>query len=201
MIYRMSFTNGGLFYSESLILLDLFRRLGSWDKVKEEANERNVLQSRTKSSGTRNVREVCARLSQLTEKQLEILGEGARQDQIQILWLAACKLYQIVKEFAAEVIREKYLRFDYTVTYDDYDAFFNAKAEWHEELESLSESTVKKLRQVVFRLAHEADILSVSNMINPAMLSPEVIKAIAEEDSSNLMIFTVSDAVVQEWSQ
>lgn len=201
MKYRMSFTNGSLFYSESLTLLELYRNIGSWEKVKEEANARNILQSRTKSSGTRNVREVCARLSQLTDQQLEILEEGARQDQIQILWLAACKLYLIVKEFAAEVIREKFLSFDYMAAYEDYDAFFNAKAEWHEELESLSESTTKKLRQVVFRLAHEADILSTSNMINPAMLSPEVLAAIAAEDSSNLMIFPVSDAIVQEWSR
>lgn len=127
--------------------------------------------------------------------------DGSRQDQIQILWLAACKHYQFVKEFATEVIREKFLNFDYMVTYDDYDAFFNAKAEWHEELESLSESTTKKLRQVVFRLAHEVDILSVNNMINPAILSPEVIAAIATEDPSNLMIFPVSDAIVQEWSR
>lgn len=201
MTYRMSFTNGSLFYTESLALVELYRQLGSWEQTKTEANQRNVLQARTRSSGTRNVHEICGRLSTLTVRQLDILQEGSRQDQIQILWLAACKCYQFIKEFASEVIREKFLHLDYVVSYVDYDVFFNSKAEWHEELEELSETTSKKLRQVVFRLAHEADILSSNDMINPAILCPEVLEAIEDDDPSNLMIFPISEAVVQEWSR
>ena len=201
MIYRMSFTNGSLFYNESLALVELYRKIGTWEQTKAEANDRNILQSRTISSGKRNVREICGRLSLLTNRQLDILQNGSRQDQIQILWLATCKRYLFVKEFAAEVVREKLLRLDYAISYQDYDSFFNAKAEWHDELESLSESTCKKLRQVLFRLAHEADIISSNDLINPAMLCPEVIEAIAEDDPKNLTIFPVFDSVLQEWSK
>jgi hypothetical protein len=36
------------------------------------------------------------------------------------------------------------------LTYDDFDAFYAAKAEWEPDLERISETTRKKLRQILF---------------------------------------------------
>jgi len=38
MAYRMSFTNGSLFYTESLALLAIYRELGSWEETKVASN-------------------------------------------------------------------------------------------------------------------------------------------------------------------
>lgn len=201
MNYRMSFTNGGLFFRESLVLAELYQSLGSWAKVKPLALEKNLLQSRTVSSAKRNIREICSRLECLTQEQLDLLMDGSRSDQASMLWLAVCKRYQFVKEFAEEVIREKFLRLDNELSYADYDFFFNAKAEWHEELAGLSETTNKKLRQVLFRLLREADILSANDMILPAMLSPHIVWVIIRDNPAYLTIFPASDLDIQEWSR
>jgi hypothetical protein len=50
------------------------------------------------------------RLKSLADNQFQILLDGTRQEQQQILWMAVCKRYQIIVEFADQVIREKYLR-------------------------------------------------------------------------------------------
>jgi hypothetical protein len=85
--------------------------------------------------------------------------DGSRQEQNQILWLAVCKHYRIIYEFAIEVIREKFLRLDVILSYLDYDVFFNSKAEWRQGLDQLTGTTKKKLRQVLFRILHEAEII------------------------------------------
>ena len=42
--------------------------------------------------------------------------EGTIQEQKQILWFAICKRYAFIREFAIEVLHEKYLRLDYELT-------------------------------------------------------------------------------------
>jgi hypothetical protein len=76
-------------------------------------------------------------------------------EQKQLLWLAVCKRYAYIREFSVEVLNEKYLRLDYELTEFDYDVFFSRKADWHIELDKLTDSTRKKLKQVLFRMLRE----------------------------------------------
>ena len=56
----------------------------------------------------------------------------------------ACKQYSLVREFAIEVVREKFLRLDLALSYLDFDIFFNAKAEWDDELAALNRQHPKE---------------------------------------------------------
>ena len=76
-------------------------------------------------------------MQRLSDEQLELLVEGNPQEQKKLLWLAICKRYAFIREFASEVVREKFLQLDYLLTEFDYDAFFNRKADWHPELDGL----------------------------------------------------------------
>lgn len=201
MSYRMSFTSAGLLVRESLILARVYQSLGDWKKVKKESFEKNLLQSKKPSSAKRNIRELCARLGTLTEKQFELLLEGGHFEQSQMLWLAVAKTYRFVREFSEEVVREKYLKLDYRLSYDDFDSFFNAKAEWDDKLEGLSDSTRKKIRQVLFRMLHEAEILVGEDMIVPTLLGKDVVQAIQADDPALYTIFPVSDLDIQEWTR
>jgi len=158
--YKLSFTTGGLFYCETLKSIHLFDELQDWGAVKRKLQAENLLQARTSASATRSSRELIQRLQTLTASQLEILRDGTRQDQVQILWLAVCKQYDFVYEFATHVLHGKYLKLDFFLSYDDFDEFFNSLAEWNENLEKTTETTRKKLRQVLFRMIREADLLS-----------------------------------------
>ena len=147
-MYNMSFTAGGLLHKEASKIAQLYQKLQNWDLVKQEALQSNTLQARTASSSVRVLREVTNRLKCLTPPQLELLANGSNQEQGLLLWIAACKRHQFIREFATEVLREKYLRLDFRLTQEDYIRFFNSKAEWDERLDALSDSTQKKIQQV-----------------------------------------------------
>jgi hypothetical protein len=199
-IYQISFTSGSLFYRDAIKLAEMHADLQNWDLVSQRVIRENTLQSRTSSSLDRLTRELVQRLQTLTPAQLQILIEGTRQEQNQILWLAVCKHYLFVREFAIQVIREKYLRLDWELTYVDFDSFFYAKAEWDQHLEKIKESTRKKLRQVLFLMLSEAEIISSINLIVPAIISPALARAIQTDDRALFMVFPISDADIRNLS-
>jgi hypothetical protein len=118
-------------------------------------------------------------------------------DQGHILWAAVCKRYRFIHDFAVEVVHEKFLSMDLLLTQADYDVFFNQKAEWHDEMERLREATRIKLRQVVFKMLREAELLSRQNMILPIILSPMVQTGILDDPDLTLAIFPVEDRRAQ----
>lgn len=195
--YKISFTTGGLLYREAVMATDLYFQLSDWQRVKSEINHENLLRARTQSSLVRTTRELIQRLQILSDDQLRILANGSRQEQNQILWLAVCKQYRFIYEFAVEVVREKFLRLDLEITYSDFDSFFNSKAQWNDDLDQTTETTRKKLRQVLFRMLAEAEIISNSNMILPLFLSPRIAREISQRSPEYFQIFPLSDIEIR----
>lgn len=198
--YLMSFTTGGLFYRESIEVAQVYLDLQDWAAVRDRVIDDNLLQTRTVNTARRICREICSRLKQLTEDEMGILVDGSGQDQRYMLWVTVCRRYHFIRDFAVEVIREKYLRLDMDLSYDDYDAFFNARAEWHDELERLAETTRNKLRRVLFKMLREADLLTKGHTINPVMLTPRVTEIISRTARADLAVFPVSDTDLKEWA-
>ena len=191
--YRMSFTAGGLFLRESPRIAELFLGLRDWEKVREAIIKDNLLRLRTKSSSLRMSRELCDRLGCLDEEQLQILVDGNPQEAAALLWVAVCRQYRFVREFAVGVIREKFLTFQYQLEMTDFDAFFNSKAAWHMELDAITASTQSKLRQVLFRIMTEAGLLSSQNAIQAMFLTTRVIQSIARQNRDDLLVFPASE--------
>lgn len=198
MSYKISFTSGGLFSRDAIKVAELYLLLQDWNEVRRQVIEQNLLQARAKSSLVRTVNELVPRIQILTAPQLEILVDGSRQEQRQILWLAACKQYRFVHDFAVEVLREKYVRLDWQISYTDFDVFYFDKAEWHEELAKVTESTRKKLRQVLFRMMLEAEIISSANLILPAILSIQMIRAISKDNNDYFFVFPISETDLRQ---
>ena len=197
--YSMSFTTATLLYRESLTIAELLEQLGDWDQVRQRVIEDNLLQMRTLNASKRVYHEVASRLKQLTSAELALLRTGTRQEQNHMLWLAVCKRYRFIYDFAVEEVREKFLRLDLHLGYDDYDIYFYSKAEWHPEVAGVTETTRKKQRQVVFKTMREADLLTQEEQILPAMLTPREIETIAADSPAYLALFPVSPAEPQEW--
>ncbi|MCK4379078.1 MAG: DUF1819 family protein [Deltaproteobacteria bacterium] len=196
--YLMSFTTGGLFYGESIKVAELYLDVRDWKKVKKRVLADNLLQTRTSSSAARIFREISSRITLLTEAQLNLLSGSARPEQNYLLWLAVCKRYSFIREFAIEVLRERFLCLEMTLSHDDYDSFYREKAQWHEELENLSPSTRKKNRSVLFRILMEAELLSPENLIIPALFTRELAAVIATDDPSFFGCYPISKRDVKE---
>jgi len=192
--YRMSFTAASLCIRESAILAQRYLDLGNWEQVSSEAFSENLLQVRTQSSLRRLLRELTTRLETLSPAELELLTESTEQHQAQILWLAVCRCYPFVAEFAAEVVRERYLSLKYELPLDEFDAFFNRKAQWHPELDSISSSTHNKLRQVLYRLLREAGLLSAQRTIQGIQLNPRLAKLLHQGCAEEALYFPTLDS-------
>lgn len=197
--YILSFTAGALLYQESLKVARLYEEMNDWEAARSHVMDDNLLQMRTPSAAKRVFREVTSRLRHLTSDQLVLLLTGTRQEQNHMLWLAICKRYRFIYDFAVDVMREKFIRLDFDLSYDAYDVFFNNKAEWHPEVEGLAESTRKKLRSVLFRMMREANLLTPDGQILPAMLTSREIEVIAADSPSYLLAFPISPTEIQEW--
>lgn len=198
--YKLSFTSGGLYSSQAIKAAEIYRELGDWEQVAARLKSENILQARTASSLKRTILELMPRMKTLTRMQLDILIDGTRQEQNQILWVAACKHYPFIREFAVDVLREKYLRLDWELTNVDFSAFYNAKAEWDEKLERITESSRIELRRVIFRMLKEVEILSTTNLILPPIFTSAVARAIREDDPALFMIFPISDVDIRKLS-
>lgn len=192
--YSMSFTTGGLFQRESAKLVVLYLNLGDWNSVHNKVITENLLQTRTLNTLKRVCREVVSRLRTLSQDELEFLVESNHQEQAYLLWLAICRRYKFIADFAVEVLRERYITLKADLTFDDFDSFFNRKSEWHLELDEITPATRSKLRQVLFRILHEADLLATNNMINAAMLSPRLLKMIHQGNRRDVLYFPVFES-------
>ena len=192
--YSMSFTTGSLFHRESVKLAALYLDLGDWNSVRDKVIAENLLQSRTLNTLKRVCREVISRLKTLISGELEFLVEGSHQEQAYILWLAVCRRYTFIADFAVEVLRERYITLKTDLSHEEFDSFFNRKSEWCLELDEIRPATRSKLRQVLFKILREADLLTANNMINAAMLSPELLDVITQGSRRDVLYFPVFES-------
>lgn len=195
--YCMSFTTGSLFHSESVKLAAVYLNLGDWNPVRDRAIAENLLQARTLATLKRSSREVISRLKTLSPEELEFLIEGSYQEQSYLLWLAVCRRYQFIADFAVEVLRERYITLKDDLTYEDFDSFFNQKSEWHSELDQVTPTTRGKLRQVLFNILRNAELLTANNIIHAAMLSPRLLDLILKRNRGDLLYFPIFESDVK----
>ncbi|RWD60919.1 MAG: DUF1819 family protein [Mesorhizobium sp.] len=184
----MSFGTGGLFINESVAVARLHVRGEDWDSTAVAAQQSGAFPVRKASSARRSIREIVNRLRQLSADELALFIDGERSEQAALLWLA-CRAYRFIGEFAVEVLNERFLSLRTDLTYDDFNTFLAAKAEWSLKLASLSSTTRAKLRAVLFRLMREAGILSPDDRILGAMLSRRVLIMISASNPDELQFF------------
>ena len=192
--YALSFTTGILLVREGALLAAMYAAQRDWRQVRDQAVEDNLLQTRTRSTGVRLVRETVRRLSALTNDEVELLIDATASERAHLMWTAACRRYDLIGEFAEEVLRERYLTLAATLGYENFDSFIRTKALWHEELAIVKASTLQKLRSTVFKMLREAAMLSETGTITPALLSERVVARLSARTPNDLRFFTTQGA-------
>ena len=197
--YRLSFTTGGLFLQEAPVIVERYLALRNWSQTRDQVRNDNLLQVRTAAAALRISKELISRLELLESDELEELVNGNARDRGYLLWVAACRRYAIIHDFAIEVLREHYLLMRRQLSFGDYDAFYNAKALWHAELDEIAKSTQYKLRQNLFRMLRDAGLISDQQHIQAAMLSPRLAQLLARRGRDDLLVFPATDNEIQRW--
>ncbi|MCB1986213.1 MAG: DUF1819 family protein, partial [Nitrosomonas sp.] len=199
--YIMSFTTGGLFHRESEKLAGLYLEFRDWIVVRNKVIDENLLQARTLNTQKRICREVIARLKTFSTEELGFLIDASRQEQIYLLWIAACRRYKFIADFAVEVLRERFITLKTDLNHEDFDAFLNRKSEWHTELDEIRPTTRNKLRQVLFKMLHEAGLLTANNMINTTILTPKLIDLVVRTNRRDLLYFPIFESDLKRIAQ
>lgn len=190
--YRLSFGTGGFHLKEAIGLARIFLDEGDWDRALSKALAEGIFPSRRESTAKRMLREIGHKVRELDAQELEWFVAGDRDEQAALLWVATCRAYRFVAEFADEVVCRHHKSYIPDVSYDDFDAFFERKAEWADELLHTTISTRHKLRAVLFRLMREADIISSENRINSVVLSAQLDNYWQVKGSSTLSVFPLA---------
>ncbi|GAA2099214.1 DUF1819 family protein [Microlunatus panaciterrae] len=190
--YALSFTSGALLTREAVIAAPLYLDVRDWSAVRDQLRAENLLQARTASSGFRLAREVAQRLAVLTDAELELLRDASPSERGHLMWVAACRRYAFIGDFAEEVVRERFLLLTPTLGYDDFDSFVRGKALWHPELAEVKDSTLQKLRSTVFRMLTEAGLLTGGEIVH-APLSERVRDALDAQVPSDVRFLPTRD--------
>lgn len=194
--YRLSFSVGGLFLQGASIGAGLYLELRDWRAVRAAIDEDNLLQARTVASARRLSRELVQRLAELTDDELRLLLDATAAERGHLMWVAACRRYVLIGEFAEEVVRERFFLFARSLAFEHFESFVRAKSMWHEELSSLTDSTVRKLRTTVFLMLREAGLLSGSGEILATVMSPRVTGELEKRVPSDVRFFPVIPEVI-----
>lgn len=188
--YKLSFTTGGLFLNESVEVARIYSECRSWEITRGTALDGHIAMLPKTASQRRTIREIINRLSMLRDSEAAFLATTAdRAEQAAMLWLATCRAYRIVREFAVDVVRERWLSHRYDLKPESFDIYFQSKAEWNQQLEKTRSSTRQKLRQVLFRIMRDVGLLNSDNTLQLLPLSDPVRALILEADPADLLVF------------
>lgn len=178
------------------IAADAYLACGTWAGARLKVLADNTFQSRTKTSLQRMEREIRTRLELLTKKQIALLAEGTSEERAAMAWLAAIKYAALVREFAADVLRSKLADFDSVLRPSDYSNFIAARLPSHPELAELTESSSKKVRNVLLLMLTEAGLIreeSGERRITRPVQTQRVIHSIVADDAQLLVGFLWTD--------
>lgn len=160
----------------------LYLDCGSGEATYARIVRENTLKCRTVSALRRIAAELVLRLKKLSPEELARFVENRLNERNVFAWLAVCRAYDLVGDFAVEALHEAYATGQKTYATSDYEKFVNGKLALHPELDALSDQTYAKVRQNVFRMMREAGFLDKKGGIIPLVMDAELMNFIPERD-------------------
>lgn len=163
------------------------------NEVIERIVDENLFQYPTEKSIKQMARTCINRLKAMQDEDLiEAVASQSSETAKQICMYAMMKQYRLVWDFMITVIGEKYRMQNFSFGQMDANVFFMQLQEQDDYVAGWSESTVKKMRQVIIRVLVENDYLDSpkADHINPVWLNPVLENAIrSNNDDRALMAF------------
>ncbi|HDH04527.1 MAG TPA: DUF1819 family protein [Nitrospirae bacterium] len=180
-IYNAEISAGSLMLNESRMIAKLLLKNPDEDAWHKAIIVDNVLQKKAPSSAKRQARLIRNRLELMTMDLLRLVVDGNREVAMQALFAAAIKRSRLLGDFIDEVIRGHIKTFNTQLTLRDWKNYFSDCEQRDDSLKGLSDSTKKKLGQVVFRILAEAKYIDSTRSLNltPAQVAPEVYSVLA----------------------
>jgi len=193
--YILSYTAASLSLNEIETIANLYATTQNWDEVKHQVVEENILQKGAISARKREFVELKKRVDILTEAQLTLLSDATSSELKHLAILSCFKVYKFIYDFATEVMRDKMLLFDFQILDSDYESFYDSKSATYENLNTISQKTQNKLKQVMFKIFEQAEFLDSTKTknIQKPYLSDRLIELIVQDNPKYLCAFLYSN--------
>jgi hypothetical protein len=177
-VYNAQITGGGLLVPESqaiagLMLAGVHEDLVQWQKA---IRDDNVLQKRSWRSADRMAGLIRNRLLLLDAEGWRLISRGSREVRVQMVFGSVLLHSRLLRDFLTEIVWPKHRRFDKILVISDWTVFFAECVHRDPNLAKLSPSTVKKVREVAFRVLVEAGIVPSTRALQvfPLALVPSI---------------------------
>ncbi len=135
------------------------------------------------------------RIETLDKSEQKLLKEGSNSEKRLILLLAICKAHTMIFDFIAVNVRDCFYNMSEKVTHANFNEFFNEKKYVHPELETITDLTQSKIRQVIFRILEQSELIESvdTGILQRPYLSEKVERIIVEDNPKWLAIYLYSN--------
>ena len=140
--------------------------------------EGNLLQKNKPATARRMARLIRNRFEGVSEATLRLVAEGEREVALQILFACAIRHSRLLRDFVCDVYRERIRKLEKTLDPKTWEYFLHECAHRDSVVMEWSESTRKKIFQVIVRILAESGYLNSTRgleLVIP-MLHPATIK-------------------------
>ena len=192
----MSFTAGAAMLNEMHAVAEaLLACDGDWERTKDKTFKENLMEKEKMSSNIRYFALMKQRLEVLNEAELNMLVNGTVADRRLIVLLAICKAHSFIYDFISENVRDCFYNQYEKISHANFNEFYNEKKYEHPEIEQVSELTVAKMRQVVFRILEQTELIedAWSGILRRPYLSEAVERLVVKDDPKWLAIYLYSN--------
>ena len=188
-IYNAQISAGSLMLTESRVIAGLILQNPDEDAWHKAIIVDNILQKKAPSSAKRQARLIRNRLKSMPMDLLKLIIDGNREVATQALLAAAIKHSRLLGDFIDEVIRQHITSFNTQLTLRDWDHYFSDCEQRDDSLKGFSDSTKKKLGQVVFRILAEARYIdrTRSLILTPVQVAPEIYSVLANASENYVL--------------
>jgi hypothetical protein len=182
-------------------IANLYLKYQDWGIVQQLVIDDNILQKGTVSTRKREFSEIKKRLKDLNNNELKFITK-CTTDELKLFCLYLCsRAYRLLYEFIVEVVREKYLMFDYSILDSDYARFIESKTASSLKLQNISEKTQYqyKIKNVIFRMLAQSGLIdsSKNKNIQKPYIPKELENIVANFSVKYLAVFLYSDTDIK----
>lgn len=188
--YKASLTREQFLFFEMRTLARLIYDKGlSENEAVQSIIENNLFQYPTSRSLSRNANTCLRRLHSLGIDLAKMLVHASVTTAKQICFYAMMKQHRLVRDFAVEIMGEKYRTHDFSYSKRDLNVFFMHLQNEDSRVASWSESTVQKIKQVLNKALCESGYIAntKSNQLQKILLDMNLERAIRKNGDETLL--------------
>lgn len=188
-MYSGEIVAGSLLFTESRAIAKLLLKNVNHEQWERAIVVDNILQKRSPVTAKRQARLIKNRLVLFNRQFWTLIDNGSSEVVAQALLAATIKQNGFVRNFMDQVLRKNWQMFKKTISLTDWTHFLETCIQIHPQIDTWSDSTRKKLKQVIFRILCESKYIDDIKSLNlqPVTVLPEVRAYLVEHSEDDIL--------------